>query len=194
MNTTAWSRLLALYWAFSWRVCVTCLGLIITFYLVAAPIEAAAQIPPRVAGLFDLGLLLVLLLTGWCLALQWCSRARFGEYQLRVEPGRVVGLRFGQAARVVWAQLWRSAVVAIPAYFIAQMLLVPLVLMVLQPPTPVLQWLDRELTWLPFSAAIGMWAMREAIGLQYRGFALRWIQERSVQRQAIDPGRADEVV
>ncbi|HWW22005.1 MAG TPA: hypothetical protein VNZ06_14490 [Steroidobacteraceae bacterium] len=177
MNTTPWRRALAFYWAFAWRACLICLGLIIAFYLVAAPIESATRMPPRAAALFDLGALLLLLAAGACLALQWCSRARFGAYRLRVEPRSAIGLSFAQAARVAWAQFWRSAVVTAPIYFIVRWLLAPLILWLLDPTTPWQHLLDRQLIYLPFTAAIGFWAMREAVELKYRGFRLQWMPE-----------------
>ena len=176
-NTTPWRRSLAFYWAFVWRACLICLGSIIAFYLIAAPIESATRMPPRAAALFDLGALLLLLALGACLSLQWCSRARFGAYRLRVEPRSAIGLSFTQALRVAWAQFWRGAVVSVPTYCLVRWLLAPLILWLLDPTTPWQQLLDRQLIYAPFSAAIGLWALREAIQLNYRSFQLHWMRE-----------------
>jgi hypothetical protein len=153
------------------------LASIIAFYLIAAPIESATRMPPRAAALFDLGALLLLLALGACLSLQWCSRARFGAYRLRVEPRSAIGLSFTQALRVAWAQFWRGAVVSVPTYCLVRWLLAPLILWLLDPTTPWQQLLDRQLIYLPFSAAIGLWALREAIQLNYRSFQLHWMRE-----------------
>jgi hypothetical protein len=160
MNIAAWRRWLAFYWAFAWRACVICVGMVLAFYLVAAPIEAAAGVPPRVAVSFDLTMLLLLTMAGLCLALQWCSRVRYGQYRLLVQPARVVGLSFGQALRVTWAQFWRAAIVAVPLYIVLRLLWMP--------------WTPIDLACL---GAIGLWAMRAAIRVEYRSFQLHWIAE-----------------
>lgn len=167
-TTTSWRRSLAFYWAFGWRAGLLCLALILAFYLTAAPIEAVMHVRPLTAALFDLAMLLLLLVAGAGLALRWSSRVSFDGYRLRVEPARAVGLTFGQAVRVIWAQSWRAAVVAVPLCFVLRLLLIPLV---------GLQALYTQLVYLLCWAAIGLWATREAIGLQYRGFSLRWVPE-----------------
>jgi hypothetical protein len=174
---TPWHRSAAFYWAFLWRSVLVWLGSAVAFYLIAGPVEAAVAAPPLIATLFDLAVLSVLMPAAGCLAVRECSRASFGDYRLRVEPKGTIGLTLGEAAQIAWAQLWRSAVVAIPVYFLARWLLVPLALVLLSPATARAQLLDRQLVYVTLLLLIGLWAMREALSIRYASFHLRWASE-----------------
>src|SRR5882762_7863967 len=113
---TPWGRAAVFYLAFLWRGLFLCLGLFLHFFFFYGLIKFLLDPWPLVESLVRIALIVGILALALSFAIQWTVQARFGTMMLRiVPPGESADfhLTFGRAARVLWAHIWRAAVVTI---------------------------------------------------------------------------------
>ena len=110
---------------------------------------------------------------------QWAMRAKFGTWPLRVTTALIPsdssganppGLTLRQAAKVVWAHLWRYAIIGAP------LTMALLQLRFARQVMPLTDWptlLKVESINVPLGLLISTWAMRQALTLNYSNFRLQ---------------------
>ena len=122
MNTP-WPRTASFYLAFIWRGLLLFAVLMIPFFLLYGFVMLLLEQHPLIERLIRLALILGAMIIALCWGLQWAMGARFGTWSLRaVSPVASESastdldrrLALPQALKVVWAQLWRTAIISLP--------------------------------------------------------------------------------
>jgi len=179
---TPWPRAFIFYFAFLWRGLLLFCVLMIPFYSFYGFILWALEQHPLVERLIRLTLILGSMMTALTWGLQWTMRARFGAWSLKATPQNSSdlatsnpnqGLTWRQSAKVVWAHLWRSAVIDAPLTIALSQLRFG------RQVAPLSDWhtfLQVQSVNIPLGLLISTWAMRRALSVNYGDFGLQWIE------------------
>jgi hypothetical protein len=180
---TPWGRAVLFYFAFLWRGLLLLAVLMILFQLFYWIILMALEQHPLAERLVRFILILSAAMSALIWGLQWVMGARFGIWSLRVvdlqspsEPPNLTPkqrLKFGQALKVVWAHVWRQALISLPLNVALQWLLFRRLLI---QPTDWQSLFEFQLVNIPLGVLIGIWTMRIALHLRYRDFELKWVE------------------
>lgn len=180
---TPWLRAFVFYLAFLWRGLLLFFAVMIPYYLFYGFILLILERYPFVERLVRLTLIVGAMMVALSWGFQWAMRAQFGTWSLKVAAPQsssdssienpVQGLTLRQAAKVVWAHLWRYAVIGGPLTLAISQLRFGRQVM------PLNDWqsfLQVESVNIPLGLLISTWAMRQALTLNYSDFRLQWIQ------------------
>jgi hypothetical protein len=155
--------------------------LMVPFYLLYWIVLSLLEQHPLIERLIRLTLILGAMMIALCWGLQWAMRARFGTWSLKVTtpqispdsgtPNPNSGLTLRQAAKVVWAEMWRYAVIGAPLTIALSQVRFG------RQVSPLSDWqsfLQVESVNIPLALLISTWAMRQALSLNYGDFRLQW--------------------
>jgi hypothetical protein len=181
MNTP-WPRAAIFYWAFVWRGLLLFALLMIPFYLLYGFVMLLLEQHPLIERLIRLTLISGAMLIALCWGLQWAMGARFGAWSLRaVSPAASDStsadldrrLTLPQALKVVWAQLWRTAIISLPTNLALEWLIFHRLLVA---GTDWQSRIESQGMSILVGLPIGVWAMRQALRVHYGNFELKWLE------------------
>jgi hypothetical protein len=181
MNTP-WPRAALFYWAFVWRGLLLFVVLMVPFYFLYGFVMLLLEQHPLIERLIRLALILGAMLIALCWGLQWAMGARFGTWSLRaVSPAAPDSpsadldrrLTVPQALKVVWAQLWRTAIISLPTNLALEWLIFHRLLVA---STSWQVQIESQSINILVGLPIGVWAMRQALRVHYGNFELKWLE------------------
>ena len=179
---TPWPRAAIFYWAFIWRGLLLFAVLMIPFFFLYGFVMLLLEQHPLIERLIRLALILGAMLIALCWGLQWAMGARFGTWSLRsVSPATPDSpsadldrrLTVPQALKVVWAQLWRTAIISLPTNLALEWLIFHRLLLA---STDWQSRIESQLVSILVGLPIGVWAMRRALRARYGDFELNWFE------------------
>jgi hypothetical protein len=181
---TPWRRATEFYWAFLWRWMAILCGMMVPFIALYGVVKYFLESWPLLERIFRLICLLAFLTLAAGFAIRWAAKSRFRGYALHISqsltgttfsaasPPGVIAL--GQAFRLFGAHVWRYAVVVLPINL--------MFVWVIESHITRESWLFTLITQafnLGIGFVFGIWAMRAALNLKYRGFEIHWINAKS---------------
>ena len=181
-NKTPWGRAAEFYWAFFWRTALISIGMFIPFFVITIFIKFMLDAWPLLERLVIL--LGILAVSGFasCLAISWAAQKKFQGYVLRILDSQSPSASSGpvqpdvipltRAGRLFAAHLWRYILVVTPVNVALMWLLVGLAALSSPDGMTVLKVQAINLS---IGFIVGIWAMREALGVAYRGFHFHWV-------------------
>jgi hypothetical protein len=176
---TPWGLASVFYFAFLWRFLFIFFGLILLIFSGYGLVMSHLGLAPLVERLVRVTMTLSIALLASCFAIQWTVRCRFDNRMLRISRSGArpdwcsstpsLPLTLGRAARVIWSYTWRLVATGLGVNLALARLLLDR--FSVQPGNWMLAWQAIMVT---VSIALGVWAMREALEVSYRGFEFRW--------------------
>ena len=183
---TPWNRAAGFYWAFLWRTMLIFSGMFLPFFAIYPFIKIILDAWPLYERLFRLACILSMFVFASCLAIRWATQSSFRGCLLRiVETASAAdsskspspnGITLGRAGRLFGAHMWRYALVALPINFALIWFFVGLGALNASDGVTVLKVQSINLS---IGFIVGIWAMREALSVAYRGFQFRWVPAES---------------
>jgi hypothetical protein len=174
-----WGLASVFYFAFLWRFLLIFAGLSLLIFSGYGLIVSHLGFAPVTERLTRATVILSVTIVASCFAIQRTARCRFGNRMLRIArsgagpdwcgstPG--LPLTLGRAARVIWSYSWRLVATSLGVNLALARLLLDR--FSIQPGNWMLAWQAMLPT---VSIVLGVWAMREALEVSYRGFEFRW--------------------
>jgi len=183
---TPWTRAAGFYWAFLWRAVLIFSGMVLIFLAIYPLFKIILDAWPLFERLFRLACILSIFAFASCLAIKWATQSSFRGYSLRIfetmsaadssKSSLPSGITLGRAGRLFGAHMWRYALVVLPINLALIWFFVGFDALNASDGVTVLKVQSINLS---IGFIVGIWAMREALNVAYRGFHFQWVSAES---------------